>query len=86
MTWSKSIGGSDGSGSINAESVGLSQATGGPVGGYSGTTGHGAGAVPPQNGPQGSTAQPNPNSGAHGGANSKKTDGKGKVAPSGDDR
>lgn len=86
--FNNSVGGAGGSGSIGSvESVGLSQSPGGPVSGYSGTTGHGAGKVPPQNGPQGSTAQPIPNAGSHGGGKNKaKTDGKGKVAPSGDDR
>jgi outer membrane receptor for monomeric catechols len=32
--------------SINAESVGISQSSGGPVSGYPGTTGTGAGKVP----------------------------------------
>lgn len=49
-SFSKSIGGSYGSGPINAESVGLGQASGGPVGGYSGTNGKGAGAVPSMSG------------------------------------
>jgi hypothetical protein len=86
MSFSKSIGGSTGSGSINTSSVGLSQASGGPVGGYATpNSGTGPGA-PPHTGESQHSRKPTPRSSAEA-AQGKKADsarsGSGKIpAPS----
>jgi hypothetical protein len=83
MSNSKSIGGSYGSGPITAESVGIGQSPGGPVGGYQ--TDHapqGAGVPPPQGAvaspPQ---ATPKSNRPGSGGKNVTHTRNDGKAQP-----